>query len=127
MTSPSMISRQLSLPVRTVSNDLYWMKKNSIKWLSEHTLEGYVYETKLMIDQMMDIELDLQEMRQDSSAKKDASGTIIDPGNPKLKLKVLNMLKEVINLRWFIQGDGPTYLNVKRVQELNKKFAQQEK
>lgn len=98
MTSPSMIAKQLKLDVKTVDNDLRFMRKNARKWLSGHTLDGYVFETQKTIDQLKDIELELQEMRNK------------EPDVEK-KLKIIHELKDVINVRWVIQGDGPTLMN----------------
>jgi len=105
LTSPSLIAKQLGLPVRTIANDLYWMKKQSLIWLAGHTLEGYVYETQLTIEQLKDIELDLQQMRQDEK-------------DPMKKKSIMMSLVEVINIRWVIQGEGPTYMNYIRARNL---------
>jgi len=103
--SPSMIARQLDLPVSTVANDLYWMKKQATKWLSEHTLDGYVFVTKYTIDQLQDIEMDLQKMRNENP-------------DPHVKLKIIRELIQLINIRWVMQGDGPALMNAKRVENL---------
>jgi len=108
LTSPSLIAKQLDLPIRTVTNDLYWMKKKSLKWLAGHTLEGYVYETHQTIEQLKDIELELQHMRQE---EKDVM---------KKKSIMMNLVS-VINIRWVIQGDGPTYMNFIRARDLKEK------
>jgi len=108
VTSPSLIARELGLSLATVSNDLHWMKVQSLKWLSGHTLDGYIFETKNTIEQFKDIEMDLQNMRKMAT-------------NPEVKLKIIHELKEVINMRWVMQGDGPTLMNARKVQELNEK------
>jgi hypothetical protein len=89
LTSPSQIANQLNQPVpegkvqpenvtpKQISNDLAFMKKNSIKWLSGHTLDGYVFETQNTIEQLT------------------------------------HELKEVINMRWVMMGDGPTLMHNK--------------
>ena len=108
ITSPSLIARELGLRVATISNDLHWMKLQAQKWLSEHTLDGYIFETKITIEQLKDIEMDLQEMRK------------IAP-NLEIKLKIIHELVSLINMRWVLQGDGPTLMNRCKVQELNEK------
>ena len=108
VTSASLIARELGLRVATVSNDLHWMKLQAQKWLSEHTLDGYVFETKNTIEQLKDIEMDLQDMRRMTT-------------NPEVKLKIIHELISLINMRWVMQGDGPTLMNARKVQELNEK------
>ena len=98
MTSPQMIAKNLKLTEKEVTNDLYWMRKNAKVWLSGHTLDGYVFETQKTIEQMKDLELELQEMRNHET-------------NTLTKLKIIHELKDVINTRWVIQGDGPTLMN----------------
>ena len=107
ITSPLLIARELGLRVATVSNDLHWMKVQSLKWLSGHTLDGYVFETKNTIEQFKDIEMDLQNMRKNATLEE--------------KLKIFHVLIPLINMRWVMQGDGPTLMNARKVQELNEK------
>ena len=101
MTKAKDLSDQIGVPVTTIKNDLYWMRKNSQKWLSGHTLDGYIFETQQSIEQIRDIEEELQLMRQ-------KKGITLDD-----KIKIMHELKDCINMRWFMQGDGPTYLNNK--------------
>jgi len=105
MVKPSDIAHQLNLDVKTVNNDLGWMRKNSIKWLHKHTLDGYVYATQQTIQQLQSIELEMQQMRDDNK------------GDPQLLLTILMDLAQIINMRWVIQGDGPTYLANKYTSE----------
>jgi hypothetical protein len=87
---------------KRIDNDLRWMRKDSIQWLQGHTLDGYVYETRMAISQLRDIESELQEMRE----KQKEGGEIPD------RLKIMAELKDTINLRWVMQGDGPTLMNL---------------
>jgi len=100
MISPTQIAQQIGAPVSKVKNDLHWMRTNAKTWLSGHTLDGYVFETKKTIDQLQDIELELQSMRSKTT-------------DPDEKLKIMKQLIDVINTRWVIQGDGPTLMNMK--------------
>jgi len=104
MVKPSDIAQQLKIPVKTVKNDLGWMRKNSIQWLHKHTLDGYVHATQQTIEQLQDIEEELQKMRKDER-------------NVMKKKSIMMSLVEVINIRWVIQGDGPTYLANKYTNE----------
>jgi hypothetical protein len=99
VTSPKGISEQTKIEMKTVENDLYWMRKHSSKWLSNHTLDGYVFETQQTIEQLKDIEFELQSLR---SKEK----------NLDKKLKIIGELTQVINMRWVIQGDGPTFMHL---------------
>ena len=108
ITSPKAIEKETGIPAMTVSNDLKWMKKNSTKWLSGHALNGYVFETQQTIEQLRDIELELQKMRQDAK-------------DNETKIKIIHELKDVINMRWVIQGDGPTLMYSKYVAEKARK------
>jgi len=105
VTKPSELSKQTGIPVKTVKNDLDHMRKNSIKWLHKHTLDGYVHATQQTIDQLQDIESELQEMR--NKLAKDDEGAVLK------RKAILVALVDVINIRWMIQGDGPTYLSNK--------------
>jgi hypothetical protein len=112
LTSPSQIANQLNQPVpegkvqpenvtpKQISNDLAFMKKNSIKWLSGHTLDGYVFETQNTIEQLRDLELALQSRRSPTMSLDDL-------------IRLTHELKEVINMRWVMMGDGPTLMHNK--------------
>lgn len=97
MTKASDIAKHINSDESTVRNDLYWMRKNATKWLQGHTLDGYVYETQHTIEQLRDIEYELQALR---STEQDLDK----------KLKIMKELRETINMRWVIQGDGPTLM-----------------
>lgn len=104
MTTPMQIYKQLSkqkdwqhISVGDVRNDLYWMKKNSRKWLSGHALEGFVFSTQQTLEQLRDIELELQSLR---SVTSDVS----------TKLSIIHELKDTINMRWAMEGDGPALM-----------------
>lgn len=97
ITTPLAIVKQTNIPLSTVRNDLHWMRKNSRKWLSGHALDGYIFNTKNTIEQLQDIELELQALR--------SNETDVDR-----KLKIMHELRETINMRWVIEGDGPTLM-----------------
>jgi hypothetical protein len=100
ITNPTDISNQTKIPISDVKNDLRWMKKTAQTSLAGHALDGYIFETRNTIDQLKDIEHELQALR---STEKDL-------GN---KLKIIHELKELINMRWVIHGDGLTLLATK--------------
>jgi hypothetical protein len=100
ITNPTDISKQTGLKIEDVKNDLRWMKKTAQTSLAGHALDGYIFETRNTIDQLKDIEHELQALR---STEKDL-------GN---KLKIIHELKELINMRWVIHGDGLTLLATK--------------
>jgi len=102
MTNPIQIANQINEPIARIRNDLHWMRHNSKKWLSGHTLDGYIWETRKTIDQLSDIIMDLQAMR---SVEKDVDR----------KLRIIHELADKINMKWVIQGDGPTLMNIRSV------------
>jgi len=104
MTSTKMIAAQIGATVPQVDNDLRWMRKSSRKWLSGHTLDGYIFETRKAIDQISDIIMDLQAMR---SKEND-----IDR-----KLRIMHELADKINMKWVMQGDGPTLMHINTVKD----------
>lgn len=104
MVSPAQIAKHTGQHINSVNNDLRWMRKHSRKWLSGHTLDGYIFETKKTIEQLQDIELELQSLR---SQEKDLDN----------KLKIIKQLADIINMRWVIQGDGPTLMNINTVKD----------
>lgn len=85
------------IPLSAIKNDLYWMKKNSRRWLSDHAIDGFIFSTQNTLDQLRDIELELQKLRQETM---DVSE----------KLSIIHELKETINMRWVMEGDGPTLM-----------------
>lgn len=85
------------IPLTDVKNDLKWMRTNSRTWLSDHALNGFVFATQNTIEQLLDIEVELQSLRSKES-------------DIELKLKIIKELKDTINMRWVIQGDGPTLM-----------------
>ena len=90
------------------------MRKNSIKWLHKHTLDGYVHATQQTIEQIQDIEKEMQEMRNIMAGDELKD---IPPADDMKRKAMLLALVEVINIRWVIQGDGPTYLSNKYINE----------
>jgi len=109
IVTPSGIHHQTNIPLKTINNDLQHMRKASIKWLHKHTLDGYVHATQQTIEQIQDIETEMQEMR--NILQKD------HPDRFMQRKSILMGLAEIINLRWVIQGDGPTYLSNKYTNE----------
>ncbi len=109
VTNAPDLARMAHVPYETVRNDLKWMSKNSKHWLSGWSLHGFVFATKNTIEQLESIELELQSRRADMiQAEKDKK-----PFELEQYLKVLHELKDVINLRWAIQGEGPTLMYLK--------------
>lgn len=101
ISKPSDLAKTLDLDVKDVQNDLYWMRKESKPWLSGYALDGYVFVTRNSIAQLEDIEVELQEMRQ-KLKKAD--------GDKTMRLRVMGELRETINTRWVMQGEGPTLM-----------------
>ena len=101
ISKPADLAKTLDLDVKDVQNDLYWMRKESKPWLSGYALDGYVFVTRNSIAQLEDIEVELQEMRQ--KLKK-------DDGDKTMRLRVMGELRETINTRWVMQGEGPTLM-----------------
>ena len=102
MTTPTQIAKHIDAPVSTVKNDLHWMRKNSRKWLSGHTLDGYTWETQKTIDQLSDLIVELKSLR---SNEKDVDR----------KLRIIHELADKINMKWVILGDGPTLMQMRMV------------
>ena len=98
MTSPTEIAKEIGESGQTVRNDLLWMKKNSRKWLSGHTLDGYVFQTKITIDKFDVLEQKLQNMLKESDSRHE-------------KLRIIHELADIINMKWVIMGEGPVRMN----------------
>ena len=94
---PEDIAKTLKISIKDVYNDLAHFKKESKKWLYGYANEGYVFVTKQTIDSLYDIELELQKLRQQATNTED-------------KLRIIRELRETINVRWVIQGEGPTIM-----------------
>lgn len=103
VTKAEDIARLGKMNITDVNNDLTFLRKASEKWLYGFANDGYVFVTQQTIDSLYDIEMELQQMRQ---AAKD-----IDQ-----KLKVIKELRDTINTRWVIQGEGPTLMQLKKTE-----------
>ena len=75
------------------------MTTNSRKWLAGHALHGFVFSTQNTLAQLRDIELDLQVMR-------------IEAKDISEKLAIIHELKDTINMRWVLEGEGPTLMTL---------------
>jgi len=95
------IAKALDCDVTQVYKDLHYIRKSSRKWLDSWALDGYTQATKTTIDQLERMEQDLNQIIQDED-------------DMKLKLKAYAELRETINLRWVVQGEGPTLMNLRR-------------
>ncbi len=91
------ISKTLNIKVKTVYDDIAYLKKQSSKWLYGFANDGYIFVTKQTIYSLYDIEVELKKMRQEAIGQDN-------------KLKVIRELRETINTRWVIQGTGPTLM-----------------
>jgi len=98
---PESIADNLKVPVKAVYNDLQFIRKDSHKWLDGWALDGYTEATRTTIEQLQRMERELSEF-------------IKLTDDPKLKLKAVAELRETINLRWVVQGEGPTLMNLRR-------------
>jgi len=101
---PEDIAKNLKINVKTVYEDFKYFKNNSKKWLYGYANEGYVFVTRQTIDSLYDIELELQQLRQNAKTQND-------------KLKVIRELRETINTRWVMQGEGPTIMALMKTNE----------
>jgi len=95
------IATAIREPVEKIYADLKWIRKNSRKWLDSWALDGYTECTKITIDQLERMERNLQKI-------------ITDSDDPKITLGAYKELRETINLRWVVQGEGPTLMNLRR-------------
>ncbi len=117
VTRPSDISTMLKMDLKTVNNDLMFMRNNSRKWLAGYAAAGYVQVTKQTIEQMNDLEIELQQMRQDlTPAKEQPPSTTTEM---ETRLHVIKELRETINTRWVIEGNGPTMMQLQAMQDEN--------
>ncbi len=104
IVTPSTIFTQLSksnpeITLAQIKHDLRWMTKNSQKWLSGHALHGFVFSTQNTLEQLRDIELELQSMRTQAQDIPE-------------KLSIIHELKDTINMRWVLEGEGPTLMTL---------------
>lgn len=105
---PADIACNIGVEVKAINNDLEWLKKNSSKVLDKYALDNYVFQTINTIEQLRDIELELQSMRQNTTGKE--------------KIMVIHELKDTINLRWQIEGDGLTNLHMTKAANLKDQY-----
>ena len=95
------IAKAIKEPVEKIYHDLKWIRKDSRKWLDSWALDGYTECTKVTIDQLERMERDLHTI-------------ISEEDDPKIVLRAYAELRETINLRWVVQGEGPTLMNLRR-------------
>ena len=104
IVTPKAIFDQLSksdpqITLAQIKHDLRWMTKNSRKWLAGHALHGFVFSTQNTLEQLRDIELELQSMRTTAQDIPE-------------KLAIIHELKDTINMRWVLEGEGPTLMTL---------------
>ena len=95
------IAKAIKEPVEKIYHDLKWIRKDSRKWLDGWALDGYTECTKVTIDQLERMERNLQDI-------------ISNSGDERIILGAFRELRETINLRWVVQGEGPTLMNLRR-------------
>lgn len=95
------IAKAIKIPVDMVYHDLKWIRKDSRKWLDSWALDGYTEATKTTIEQLERMERNLQNI-------------INESGDDKVILRAYAELRETVNLRWVVQGEGPTLMNLRR-------------
>lgn len=95
------IAKSLKVEVKYIYSDLKAIRKDAKKWLDGWALDGYTDCTKTTIDQLERMERNLQVI-------------ISESGDPKIILRAYAELRETINLRWVVQGEGPTLMNLRR-------------
>ena len=106
ITKPQDLATNIGIDIMIVNNDLQWMRKHSDKWLSGWALNGYVFATKQTIEELEAIEAEMQAKRAQIVKNK--------PNDIETYLKIIHELKDVINMRWITQGEGPTLINLRR-------------
>ena len=99
---PEEIAKALNIPVERVYSDLKWIRKDSHKWLDQWALDGYTQATKQTIEQLQRIEKQLNDI------------IMTDGIELTDKLRAYRELRETINIRWVIQGEGPTLMNLRQ-------------
>ncbi len=95
------IAKAIKEPVDKIYHDLKWIRKNSRKWLDGWALDGYTECTKVTIEQLERMERNLQNI-------------ISNSDDERIILGAYRELRETINLRWVVQGEGPTLMNLRR-------------
>ena len=95
------IAQAIKHDVKLVYKDMAHLRKQSNKWLDGWALDGYTECTKVTIDQLERMERNLQRI-------------INESGDERIVLRAYQELRETINLRWVVQGEGPTLMNLRR-------------
>ena len=95
------IAQAIKHDVKLVYKDMAHLRKQSNKWLDGWALDGYTECTKVTIDQLERMERNLQKI-------------INESGDERIVLRAYQELRETINLRWVVQGEGPTLMNLRR-------------
>lgn len=101
------IAKAIKEPVEKIYHDLKWIRKDSRKWLDAWALDGYTECVKVTIDQLELMERNLHHIIANSS-------------DERIVLGAYRELRETINLRWVVQGEGPTLMNLRRFEPVAK-------
>ena len=111
VTSVPDIAKELGVSQKKIEHDIAWLRKKAEPWLDGLAFGGFIHDTKIAIDQFLDIERELQTMREKYQNEN-------DPGSIITRLKLLRELREAIETRIELEANGPTLMALKRLQKL---------
>lgn len=108
VTSTKEIAQILGEKYQTIENDLVWIREQTQPWLFGLAGGGYAFDCKTVIDSLLNIELELEEMRQNARKNNDDIVT---------RIMILRELRDTRVIRLNVEGEGPTLLALKKISQ----------
>lgn len=106
VTSIKEIATALQIDYETVRNDIGWLKEQTKPWLFGLTGHGFAFDCKNVIDSFLNMEVELEEMRQ--IARKNKEDTSI-------RLSIIRELRDTRIARLSVEAEGPTLLALRKI------------
>ncbi len=91
--------------ITRIKNDIKWLRNQSVPWLDALMQIGFVYECKVAVEKLQDIEKELQDIRYN----------IKEDPNVLKRVTVLNAIQHNINLQIETQANGPLLVKVRKL------------
>ena len=91
--------------ITRIKNDIKWLRNQSVPWLDSLVQIGFIYECKVAVEKLQDIEKELQDIRYN----------IKDDPNVLKRVTVLNAIQHNINLQIETQANGPLLVRVRKL------------
>jgi len=108
VTSIKEIASALQIEYDTAQNDVKWIKEQVKPWLLGLVGDGYAFDCKTVLDSFLDMEMELEEMRQEARKNKAKVST---------RISIIRELRDTRVVRLDMEAEGPTLLALRKIQK----------